>query len=258
MKRIKFKKGMFLKSKKEMKEKKFTKGTIVKGKELKGCSLCMVLPEDMTVQGFQYKIGINEDTVSFAGTGICIPSLNFYMVQNIGIYLDSGTKLAIVGIPDKEEVCVDHGKFRTHRLEIKEVMPFSEMGTWEYLLGYGADIRGCNDHAVRYAAENGYLEMVKYLHKNGADIMAANNLAVRTAARNGHLETVRYLCENGADITAVDNHAVRWAAWKGHLEVVKYLHENGADITECNNEAVRWAAENGHLDVVEYLKANMQ
>ena len=46
-------------------------------------------------------------------------------------------------------------------------------------------------------------------------------------AENGHLEVVKYLVENGADIHANNDHALRWSARFGHLEVVKYLIEKG-------------------------------
>lgn len=53
-----------------------------------------------------------------------------------------------------------------------------------------------------------------------------DNHAVRWAAWKGHLEVVKYLHENGADITECNNEAVRWAAENGHLDVVEYLKAN--------------------------------
>lgn len=40
------------------------------------------------------------------------------------------------------------------------------------------------------------LEIIKYLHKSGADIMARDNYAVRWAAQNGRTDVVKYLQAN--------------------------------------------------------------
>jgi len=67
------------------------------------------------------------------------------------------------------------------------------------------------------------------LLEQGADLHVYNDLALRWAAENGHLEIVKYLLEQGANLHAADNGALRWTARNGHLEVVKHLLEQGAD-----------------------------
>ena len=210
-----------------MKNGKFIEGTLIKGKDLKGYILCKILTEDMVMRGFQYKMGMNKDVKPLATTGSCEAGLHFCLIKDVYRYLGYGSKLALISIPDDEDVYVDIGKFRTHKIGIKKIMQLGEVETWMYLC------------------------------KNGLDVTANNNDALIWAARNGYLDVVEYLHENGADITAEDNEAVRWAAAYGHLEVVKYLHKNGADITAQNNAAVWWAARNGYLEVVKYLQANM-
>lgn len=239
-----------------MEGNRFKEGTIIKGKDMEGYTLCKILSENMNMRGFQYKIGMNEDINPLEREGGCKAGLHFCLVQDVCEYLGYGTKLVLLSVPDDEEVYVDAGKFRTHRLEIEKVMSLNEVPTWEYLVKNGAEITMDDDQTVKWAAMKGYLEIVKYLHKNGADITADNNFAVRMAARNGYLEIVKYLHKNGADITAVDNYAVVWAARNGHLEVVKYLHEKGADITAKNNYAVHWAEVNGYTGVMKYLRMN--
>ena len=61
----------------------------------------------------------------------------------------------------------------------------------------------------------------------GADIHARNESAIKYAAANGHLEIVKYLIEQGADIHAENDWAIRYAAEYGHFEVVKFLVEQG-------------------------------
>ena len=85
-----------------------------------------------------------------------------------------------------------------------------------------------NDESLRLSAENGHIDMVKYLVENGADIHAQNDESLRLSAKNGHLGVVKYLVENGADVHADDDCALYLSACNGHLEVVRLLLENGA------------------------------
>lgn len=264
--------------------KNFKEGTIIKGKDLEGYTLCKILSEDMTMQNFQYKLGMNEDINPLAMEGSCMEGLYFCPIQDICRFLYYGTKLALVRIPDDEDVYVDIWKFRTHRLEVKKIMHLNEVSTWEYLIQNGADVALDNNKSIQYSAQNGYLEVINYLrehitdvpdnyllqlaaqrghlhvvkhfHNIGADITANDNTAVKYASENNHLEIVKYLHEHGADITSENDFALRYAARNGNLNVVKYLYENGANITTDNNFALRIAAFEGHLDVVKYLHLN--
>ena len=69
------------------------------------------------------------------------------------------------------------------------------------------------------------MEVVNYLVEKGDNIHARTDDAVRLAAGNGHLEIVKFLVSIGANY----NWAVRWAAKNGHLDVVKFLVEYGAN-----------------------------
>jgi len=63
------------------------------------------------------------------------------------------------------------------------------------LVEQGADLHAQNDYALRLAAENGHLKVVKYLLEQGANLHADNEKALRLAALYGHLEVVKYLLE---------------------------------------------------------------
>lgn len=241
-----------------MKDKQFQEGTIIKGRNLKEGILCKVLSEDMVMRGFQYKMGINEDAADLAMEGSCKAGLHFCLLKDIVYFLHYGNKLALLSVPDDEDVYVDIDKFRTHRLEIRKIMPFSEAVVWEYLCKNCVDITAGRNYALRSSAAHGNFEMVKYLHEHGADITADNNYAVRSAAAGGHLEVVRYLHQNGADITVKDNYAIKIAAANGHLETVKYLYENGTTIFAANLNTYQWAEVYGHHEVFRYLKENME
>lgn len=222
---------MFMaKGEKVMKNGKYDVGTIIKGKDLKGSIICKILPEDMLVREsyvhtHQYKVGMNMDI--FFVKENCEAGMYFYLMEDICNHLDQGTKLAIIEVPDDEDVYVDNGKFRAHRIRITEIMPYSETATWKYLYENGADITAQDDYAVRWAAKNGHLEIVRYLYEKGTNIMAKNNYAVRLAACNGHLEVVRYLYEKGAYIIEGSIWTVKQATKNGHTDVVEYLREMG-------------------------------
>ena len=82
-----------------------------------------------------------------------------------------------------------------------------------------------------------------------------DDYALRCAADNGHLDVVKYLVEHGADIHAKDDFALFCAVDSGHTDIVKYLAKHGADVHACNDYVADIAAENGHTDVVNYLKS---
>ena len=116
-----------------------------------------------------------------------------------------------------------------------------------------ADIHVRDEYALRCSAANGHLDVVKYLVEgHNADIHAADT-ALRWGASNGHLHVVKYLVSKGSDIHSLDDTALKWSAKHGHLDVVKYLVEKGANIHADNDRSLRWSANNGHLHVVKYL-----
>jgi hypothetical protein len=118
----------------------------------------------------------------------------------------------------------------------------------DFLFGYDA-----RRHTPTYMAKTNNLKGIQWIvqHKkwNEEDL----NRALRWAAEKGHLDMIKYLVSQGADVTACNNMAIRWAARKGQLEVVQYLVSQGADVTALHHSAARRAAANGHPKVVQYL-----
>ena len=60
------------------------------------------------------------------------------------------------------------------------------------------------------------------LHENRTE--GCSTFAMNGAAENGHLEVVKWLHENRTE--GCTTYAMDFAVEKGHLEVVKWLHEN--------------------------------
>jgi len=107
------------------------------------------------------------------------------------------------------------------------------------IIELGVKVTADNNCAVKRASVNGHLDVVKYLVKHGADLTANNNFALGLAAKNGHLDVVKYIVSHGGDVNAQDNYAIIAASQSGHLDIVKYLVKHGADITARHNRAVR-------------------
>jgi len=62
------------------------------------------------------------------------------------------------------------------------------------------------------------------------DPTADNNRAIRWASENGHVEVVKILLsDKRVDPTADNNLAIRRASEKGHVEVVKILYQHNPD-----------------------------
>ena len=106
----------------------------------------------------------------------------------------------------------------------------------------GANVHAGEEEALRYAIENGHLEMVKYLGLQGADVHADDDAALRWASFGGNLEMVKYLVlECGANVHAMNEAALQLASYNGQLEVVKYLVlECGADVHAEDERALRF------------------
>lgn len=238
-----------------MKKKKFKSGTIIKGKNLKGVILCEVLPDDMEINEHTYQMGENIDKIPLNVNVLSGAGLFCYHIKHIFEYLDWGNHLAIIEIPDDEDVYVDDDKFRTHRLIVKEIMSLKEISTWKYLGVHKIDIKSNQNKAIRHTAKEGYLDIVKYLYKRGADITDYNNEAIRLAATYGHLDVVKYLQSNGADINADNNRALVYAAMFGRLNIVQYIYENCSGVSnEIFEEAMLFASYNDKTSIVEYLQ----
>jgi len=95
--------------------------------------------------------------------------------------------------------------------------------------------RACEYSLLHIAAQEGNLDVVKFLIENHVNVMkttGCNNTAIHLAAKNGHLEVVKTLKEAGGVLDGVSLHH---AAAGGHRSVVNYLLEDGIRV-DCIND----------------------
>ena len=100
------------------------------------------------------------------------------------------------------------------------------------------------------AAENGHLEVLKYLREEAKTPWDYPTSAL--AAYQGHLHILEYLVERKFE--KYDACACMLAARNGHLECLKYLHETAE--APWDSHAVRKAHENNQPEYVQYLLDN--
>ena len=117
--------------------------------------------------------------------------------------------------------------------------------------------------ALHFAAQKGYVEIVRLLLEAGANADVADlfmKTSLHVAAERGHVEIVELLLQAGADQDIANSSgkttSLHWAAKKGHVEVVRLLLKAGANMDSVDlfsRTALHWAAEKGHVDVVRLL-----
>jgi len=112
------------------------------------------------------------------------------------------------------------------------------------------------------AAENGNLEMVRFLIEAGADINIQDEdgwAPLSGATSRGHIEVVRLLIDAGAEVNIQEGRgdtSVNIAAKNGYIQIVRLLIGAGADLNIEHDGGwppLTGAASNGHLQVVQLL-----
>ncbi|MCC3373746.1 ankyrin repeat domain-containing protein [Cohnella sp. REN36] len=140
---------------------------------------------------------------------------------------------------------------------------------FEKLIALGANINALThvqSSAVGRALAFQNYEGVRALIELGFEVKSySGGKALRSAAWDGELEIVRLLVEHGADVNfnGADQvfpyctTPVQMAASRNYFEIVKYLVEQGADVTirdKHGNRAFLEAKRNKNTEMMEYIK----
>jgi hypothetical protein len=160
-----------------------------------------VLRKNKVHKGFKYQKGLNVDTVPF-NPDIYMPGGLHFASRDILAFVCHGPWLAEVTIPENAQVyqnlaynpevrkadCIFLGNCR--RITAKVLQD---------LITEGANLHVLGDHALRWFAQNGRVEMVQVLLANGADVHSGEEYALRAALANGHDECASILLAAGAN-----------------------------------------------------------
>ncbi|NWJ09301.1 ANKH1 protein, partial [Crypturellus undulatus] len=135
------------------------------------------------------------------------------------------------------------------------------------LLAQGANINAQTEEtqetALTLACCGGFSEVADFLIKAGADIELGCSTPLMEAAQEGHLELVKYLLAAGANVhatTATGDTALTYACENGHTDVADVLLQAGADLeheSEGGRTPLMKAARAGHLCTISFIGANV-
>lgn len=131
------------------------------------------------------------------------------------------------------------------------------------LLSQGANINAQTDEtqetALTLACCGGFSEVADFLIKAGADIELGASTPLMEAAQEGHLELVKYLLHANANVhaqTQTGDTALTYACENGHTDVADLLLECNADLeheSEGGRTPLMKACRAGHLCTVQFL-----
>lgn len=122
----------------------------------------------------------------------------------------------------------------------------------KYLISAGVNPRVEDGRALGVAAYYGHLDVVKYLYSQGVTKFSRDE-ALGEAAGGGHLDIIQYLLQQGVDVNALEGQALINAAWAGNLPIVKFLVAKGADLHAQEDRVITDAIEEKRLEVAMYL-----
>jgi len=211
--------------------------------------------EEEKHNGLQYKTGLNVDPLPWNPSGDCAPGGIYFSREDILAFIEYGSWIRKVDIQEGVEIYENPGepkKWKAHEVVLEERRRI-DVNVIKGLLEEGADIHIDEELTLKWASENGHLEIVELMIEHVANIHARRECALKWASNNGHFEIVKLLLEHGANVHAVEDCALRWASAQGQLEVIKLLIKHGAYANAKGNGALKAARINGHKKVAEFL-----
>lgn len=181
-----------------------------------------VLNIDECHHGFQYKEGLNVDTLPFYPKGRCEAGGLYFASEDILYFLDYGPIIREVTLPEGEEVykdnegvvCYEHPiKYKAHRIILGPRQNTNDMKFWEGLLADGTIQFRDDLNIVTSGVRVNNLALVKLLLSDGRiNPGMHSNHAIQLASANGNVEMISLLMsDNRVDPTDDKCLAIEWA-----------------------------------------------
>ena len=133
----------------------------------------------------------------------------------------------------------------TKTMSTRDVVRSVPMLIWCIERGYKLTMR-----TAMNAAEQGNLDVIKYLHENGCPW---DEETCWRAAQAGHLDVLKYAHENACPWNWL---TCTKAAAGDHLHVLKYAHEHGCPWNRA--QCLQYAIHNRHHHVIAWIDAQPQ
>jgi hypothetical protein len=131
----------------------------VDGKDMPKRKYIKILSESLYHNGFQYKEGLNIDTVPFNPSGSCLGGgLYFTIMDNLLQYMFMGPKIADVEIPPDSRVYLEPcgTKWKADKIIITNIRHIGNMTEW-------SDVKFCENwvrqlYEVNFYGNSGYIK----------------------------------------------------------------------------------------------------
>ncbi|AGF85591.1 repeat protein [Moumouvirus goulette] len=218
--------------------------------------------------GFKYEDGLNIMTDIFIRQDIkgkpknsCLHNgLYFSNIQNVLRYVNHGIYLRKVELPLDDPVFIMEQdpiepKWRSNMIILTDKYDLTKTETFDMLIELGVDIHIDNDLSLRWAARNGFYNIVEYLLNHGSNPQVLDNEPLILACEYGFFDIVKLLISRGSNVSARENNPIRTATRQNYYSIVKYLVDNGADYTSNNNFCLRTASYFKYTEIEKYLQS---
>ncbi|QGR53619.1 ankyrin repeat-containing protein [Moumouvirus maliensis] len=218
--------------------------------------------------------------------------LIFFKAKNAFSCLYIGAKYLREVKVEKDWIISSPDSIASHRYYAKKMifttrLDLTDVTTITYLINKGANISARGNYALKWACNEGYINIVKYIFSLINPDSKLMNECLHFAIKDGKLDVVKFLIEKGAEFCPYNNHHIydsfEICSRKGHMETVKYLlslvndvnklfcfYDKNmrsllSDVEYCkilverglgygnHNECLKHCVKNGYIDSVKYL-----
>jgi hypothetical protein len=240
-----------------------------------------ILNIDEKHHNFQYKYGLNIDTVPFNPHGSCIAGGIYFAREDILAFLDYGPWIRKVMIPEDAQVYENPGepkKWKADRVILGKKEKITA-GTIRRLIDEGANINPSSSTALLWAIVRNYYKMVEVLLEAGSNPNIKHPL-LEIAGQYNFVKIVKLLlkhkiCLKRDDFTSSANNpivikllteydikyhngensisALYWAIRNRQKTLIKTLIKNNVNINRSDSLALKIAIRNDYIYAVKLL-----